>query len=204
VAERKRTSVRAEKPASKSASSVDTGRSDLLAALGEVFRAHGYEGATLALISEATGLGKGSLYNFFPGGKEQMADEVLISIDRWFVDHIYTPLRTASDPATGIAAMYAATDDYFRSGQRVCLVGVVALGASRDIFAAKVKTYFVGWVDALAAALRHLGDDKGAARRKAEHAVLEIQGALVIARAFDDPKVFSRALKESELRLFKK
>lgn len=179
----------------------DAARDHLLAALSEVFRAHGYEGATLALISEATGLGKGSLYNFFPGGKEQMADEVLASIDRWFVDHIYTPLRTTSDPAKGIGAMYAATDAYFRSGQRVCLVGVVALGASRDLFAAKVKTYFVGWVDALAAALRRLGDDKAAARRKAEHAVLEIQGALVIARALDDPKVFSRALKESERRL---
>ncbi len=117
----------------------EAARGDILASLAEVFRAHGYEGATLALISEATGLGKGSLYNFFPGGKEQMATEVLASIDRWFVDNIYTPLRTASDPAKGIAEMYAATDDYFRSGQRVCLVGVVALGASRDVFAARVK-----------------------------------------------------------------
>src|ERR1700720_3544465 len=52
-------------------------RADVLPQLAEVFRAHGYEGATLALISDATGLGKGSLYNFFPGGKEQMAMEVL-------------------------------------------------------------------------------------------------------------------------------
>jgi AcrR family transcriptional regulator len=180
----------------------DVVRGDTLASLAEVFRAHGYEGATLALISEATGLGKGSLYNFFPGGKEQMANEVLASIDRWFVDKIYSPLRTASDPVQGIADMYAATDDYFRSGQRVCLVGVVALGASRDLFGEKVKVYFAGWVDALAASLRRYGDDKTAARRKAEHAVLEIQGALVLARAFDDAKVFSRALKESERRLY--
>lgn len=179
----------------------ETARDDILAALAEVFRAHGYEGATLALISEATGLGKGSLYNFFPGGKEQMANEVLAAIDRWFVDRIYAPLRTPSDPAKGIADMYAATSNYFRSGQRVCLVGVVALGASRDLFGQKVKVYFAGWVDALAAALRRLGNDRTDARRKAEQAVLEIQGALVLARAFDDPKVFSRALKESERRL---
>ena len=65
------------------------------AALGEVFRAHGYEGATLALISEATGLGKGSLYHLFPGGKEQMAAEVLADIDAWFELNIYAPLREA-------------------------------------------------------------------------------------------------------------
>jgi AcrR family transcriptional regulator len=106
-------------------------RADVLPRLAEVFRAHGYEGATLALISDATGLGKGSLYNFFPGGKEHMAMEVLDSIDRWFVDNIYTPLRTSTDPAKGIADMFAAVDDYFRSGQRVCLVGAVAGGGAR-------------------------------------------------------------------------
>lgn len=179
----------------------EAARGDILASLAEVFRAHGYQGATLALISTATGLGKGSLYNLFPGGKEQMAAEVLAAIDRWFTDHIYAPLRMSADPAQGIARMYAATEDYFRSGQRVCLVGVVALGASRDLFGEKVKVYFAGWVDALAAALRRYGDDKPTARRKAEHAVLEIQGALVLARAFNDAKVFSRALKESERRL---
>ncbi|WP_315835549.1 TetR/AcrR family transcriptional regulator [Bradyrhizobium prioriisuperbiae] len=176
-------------------------RADVLPLLAEVFRAHGYEGATLALISDATGLGKGSLYNFFPGGKEQMAMEVLTSIDRWFVDHVYTPLRTSADPARGIADMFAAVDGYFRSGQRVCLVGVVALGASRDPFGDKVKTYFVGWIDALAAALRRLGNDKTVARHKAEQAVLDIQGALVLTRALDDAKVFSRALAASQRRL---
>ena len=44
---------------------------ELLAALGDVFRAHGYEGATPTLITTATGLGKGSLYNIFPCGKRR-------------------------------------------------------------------------------------------------------------------------------------
>src|SRR5258708_12905485 len=108
----------------------------------------------MAMIANATVLGKGSLYNFFQGGKEQRAMEVLASIDQWFVDNIYKPLRTSTDPAKGIADMFAAVDDYFRSGQRVCLVGAVALGTSRDLFDDKVKTYFAGWIDALAAPLR--------------------------------------------------
>ncbi len=51
------------------------------------------------------------------------------------------------------------------------------------------------------AALRRLGDERAVARRKSEQAVLEIQGALVLARAFDDPKLFARAIEESERRL---
>lgn len=176
-------------------------RDTLLGALGEVFRAHGYEGASLALITEATGLGKGSLYHAFPGGKEQMAEEVLASIDGWFVREIYEPLRRTSDPRQGVTDMFAGVDAYFRSGRRVCLIGVVALGSARDLFAERVKTYFVAWVDALAAALRKLGHPQGEARHLAEQAVLEIQGALVLARAVNDAKVFSRALERSQARL---
>ena len=52
-------------------------RADVLPMLGEVFREHGFEGASLAAITARTGLGKGSLYHFFPGGKEEMAAAVL-------------------------------------------------------------------------------------------------------------------------------
>ncbi|ETR78395.1 TetR family transcriptional regulator [Afipia sp. P52-10] len=178
-----------------------TERAELLPVLAEVFRAHGYEGASLALMTAATELGKGSLYHFFPGGKEQMAAEVLADIDRLFNETVYEPLRQTNDPMQGIAGMFAAVDRYFQSGRRVCLVGVVALGAARDAFGEQVKTYFAGWIDALAAALRRSGIEKGVARRQAEQVVLEIQGALVLARALDDPKVFSRALDQAKLRL---
>src|SRR5260370_28701857 len=128
-------------------------RADVLPQLAEVFRAHGYEGATLALISDATGLGKGSLYNFFPGGKEHMAMEVLDSIDRWFVDNIYTPLRTSTDPAKGIVDMFVAVDDFFCSRQRGCLVGARGLVAPRDLFCRKGQNYFSARVACRAAAL---------------------------------------------------
>src|SRR5258708_27888617 len=123
----------------------------------------------MAMIANATVLGKGSLYNFFQGGKEQRAMEVLASIDQWFVDNIYKPLRTSTDPAKGISDMFAAVDDYFRSGQRVCLVGAVALGASRDLFDDRVKTYFARWIDALAPPLPRVRDDRGPPPPKAGH-----------------------------------
>jgi TetR/AcrR family transcriptional repressor of lmrAB and yxaGH operons len=176
-------------------------RADVLPQLAEVFRVHGYEGATLALISEATGLGKGSLYNFFPGGKEQMAMEVLTSIDQWFVDNIYAPLRASTDPAEGIADMFAAVDDYFRSGQR----GVSGWRSGAWRLARPIRrqgqNLFRRLDRCACSALRRLGDDRTAARQKAEQAVLEIQGALVLTRALDDIKVFARALADSRKRL---
>jgi len=172
----------------------DDTRGQVIAQLAEVFRAHGYEGTSLTLITQATGLGKGSLYNLFPRGKEQMAEEVLALIDAWFERNVFAPLRDDRS-GEGIAHMFEATDRYFESGGRVCLVGVFALGAARDIFGKRLRGYFIAWEQALAAALRRQGLTTAQAKDRAENIVLGIQGALVLARANADKGVFSRALK---------
>lgn len=169
-------------------------RADIIPALAEVFRSHGYEGASLALIGQHTGLGKGSLYNFFPGGKEEMAAAVLDHIDGWFRAHVFEPLRATADPSAAIAAMFEATDRYFHSGGRVCIVGVFALSDVRDRFAERINAYFADWRDALAQALQRLGKEPGAAAELAEDIVAGIQGALVTARALGDPSSFGRRL----------
>lgn len=171
-------------------------REDVIPEIAEVFRAHGYEGASLAALTDKTGLGKGSLYNFFPGGKEEMAAAVLDHIDTWFETHVYAPLRNAEDPAVGIAGMFTSVDDYFRSGCRVCLVGLFAMSDARDPFATRIRNYFVEWVDALALALRRAGYKKKKAKHLAEAAVAAIQGGLVLARSLDDPGAFTRTLDD--------
>lgn len=167
-------------------------RPDAITAIAEVFREHGYDGASLTLITAATGLGKGSLYHFFPGGKEEMAAAVLANIDRWFETEIFAPLRR-EDPEDAIPEMIRNVTAYFRSGRRVCLVGAFALSDVRDRFAAPIEDYFRRWVGALRAALRRRGVDKAGAQRRAEIAVAAIQGALVLSRALKDDSVFVRS-----------
>jgi AcrR family transcriptional regulator len=176
-------------------------RGDVVPLLAEVFRAYGYEGASLARIAEGTGLGKGSIYNFFPGGKEQMAETVLAEIDAWFHEQVFQPLRNGADARQGVADMFTAVERYFLSGRKVCLVGVFALGHERDRFADKVRAYFAEWVEALALALARDGHTADAARALAEDIVGGIQGALVLARAADEPELFTRALARMRQRL---
>jgi AcrR family transcriptional regulator len=107
-----------------------TDRESALPALAEAFREHGFEGATLTSLSKATGLGKGSLYNFFPGGKEEMMQAVLENIDGWFANTIFSPLEQAVDPAAAITTMFDDVTTYFRSGRRVCVVGSLGLNSS--------------------------------------------------------------------------
>ncbi|WP_418137870.1 TetR/AcrR family transcriptional regulator [Agrobacterium sp. El2ro-1b] len=176
-------------------------RSDTLAPLAEVFREHGYEGASLALIGKATGLGKGSLYHFFPNGKEEMVRAVLAEIEQWFEYSVYSPLRDGDDADAAIATMLDETAKYFRSGRRVCLVGALAVANTRDLFAQAIRGYFVAWVDALQSALIRQGRDAEQARLLSEDAVLAIQGAIVLSRALDDPAVFQRAIDLLHRRL---
>lgn len=177
-------------------------RADVLPALAEVFREHGYEGASLGLIGQRTNLGKGSLYHFFPGGKAEMAEAVLSDIAAWFETEVFTPLARAETgacaPEEAIAAMLRAVDGYFQSGRRICLVGAFALADTRDRFAAQVDAYFARWTGALAKALQGAGLAPEAAAELAEDAVLRIQGALVLARARGEPAVFSRGLRRLE------
>jgi len=145
AAKAKRRSSRTRKPPRAARSS---------AQLAEVFRAHGYEGTSLSLITEATGLGKGSLYNLFSARQEQMAEEVLVistagSIARWFA-----PLR--DDPSGRGSRGCSMRSTVFQSGGRVCIVGIRA-GCGRDHFGTAVRGYFKAWEDALALALRRQG-----------------------------------------------
>jgi AcrR family transcriptional regulator len=176
-------------------------RADIVPKLAEIFRENGFEGASLALIGQKTGLGKGSLYHFFPGGKEEMAAAVLADIYVWFENNVYRPLREAEDPRRAIADMRRSVIDYFRSGRRVCLVGAFALDNVRDRFAAKIRNYFAGWTQALGVALERAGYDPQTALQRAEEAVANIQGALVLSRALGDASVFERALARIEAQL---
>ena len=160
----------------------------------EAFRALGYEGASFSQITKLTGISKGSLFHLFPGGKEQMAAEILAGIDEWFVKNVYEPLETG-EPQAALGHMWAQTDSYFRSGGRICLVGAFALDATRDHFRAAIQTYFTRWVQALTGCLVRGGADTTEASAFAEQAVLGIQGGLLLARAINDEAVFARTLK---------
>ena len=80
-----------------------------------------------------------------PAGQVYLVDRRLLDPRRPIVPpgQKPTPLQAADDPARAVAEMVEAVDRYFRSGQRVCLVGVIALGAARDSFATRLTSLLV-------------------------------------------------------------
>jgi TetR/AcrR family transcriptional repressor of lmrAB and yxaGH operons len=175
-------------------------REDLIARIGEAFREHGYDGASLTLIGRAVGLGKGSLYHYFPEGKPEMARLVLAHVHDWFEANVFDPLRRESGEAA-LRRMFDATRQYFRGGRRICLAGAFALDRTRDAFACAVSRYFEEWLRALEEFLARSGVPSGKSHELSCAALASVQGGLVLARALDDAELFMIAVADSENRL---
>lgn len=181
-------------------------RADVIPLLAEVFRELGYEGTSITKITSRTGISKGSLYYFFPKGKKEMAEAVLEHIDDWFVYNVFEPLEK-DEPRVAIQKMWCAVENYFQSGQRICLLGAFSLSETRDKFSSNIHDYFCKWIDSLCKSLVQSGIEAEKATIISEEIVGGIQGGIILAKALDDKSVFERTLlnlkKKIENYIFK-
>jgi AcrR family transcriptional regulator len=169
--------------------------------LVKVFRQYGYEGATLSRISQATGLGKASLYHHFPNGKQEMAAAVLQYVGEWFENTILMPLRSQEEPAQRIRLMSDRLRQFYDCGRSACLLAIFTLGESDDLFHAQVNQMLNAWIDSLAEVMVESGISAKQARLRAEDAVIQVQGALVLTRGLDDTEPFERTLRQLPVNL---
>lgn len=169
-------------------------KSDVIPIISELFRKYGFEGTSISHILEATGLGRSSIYHFFPGGKDEMAEAVLENVDQWFEENMFQLLEN-SNSTQAIDEMLKNVASYFKSGQRICLVGAFALEETRSKFEDQLSSYFERWIDVLAKNFEKLGLSKNDAKSKSIHFVSSIQGAIVVSRATQNYNHFESVMK---------
>ena len=171
-------------------------REQVIDKLMMALRKHGYDGASLAELSKATGLGKSSLYHYFPKGKDEMTRAVLDQLAAQLDAALFTPLRAKGPARRRIEGMIATVDQFYRGGREACLLGSLVVGETKDRFHGKLSAIFEEWVDAIAQALRDGGLPKGVARSRAADAVIRIEGALILAGAMGETAPFRRTLDQ--------
>lgn len=170
----------------------------------QLFRQYGYDGTTLSRISQATGLGKASLYHHFPGGKDDMVAAVLDFLDRWLEEHLLQALRSEGDALTRLHRMCDRVSELYEGGQQPCLFAILLMGSARELFHAKVQALLQTWIDAIADVLIEAGLDKTLARQRGEDAAIAIQGALILAHGLNDLAPFERVVKQLPQELCRK
>lgn len=161
-----------------------------------VFRSYGYEGATLSRISQATGLGRASLYHHFPSGKKEMVQAVLDYVEELFEATVFEPLRSPGEPRSRLQSMSQSLNQFYNCGRDACLLSVFSLGESNDLFGDRVHRALKAWIDGLVQVLTDAGLPPEMARQRAEDAVIEIQGALILSRGLGSTEPFERTLQQ--------
>lgn len=163
--------------------------------IGRTFKDVGYEGASLAMIADVTGLKKSSLYHRFPDGKEQMANEVLASVVATLDAELFPTLEGDASVERKVASFVDVMDAVYASGRESCLLNMLCPPrGGTSVRGDAIAGIFRRLIDALAKVAEQAGSSANDARRRAEEALVTLQGSLVVARGVDDPAVFGRAL----------
>lgn len=161
-----------------------------------LFRQYGYDGTTLAKISEATGLGKASLYHHFPDGKDEIAKTVLDSLQVFMQEQILPTLHGEGEALNKFEKMCDQLSGVYERGGQPCLFAILLMGSARDTFHDQVKTIFQTWIEAMVRVLQEAGLEQKLATERAEDAAISIQGALILTQGLDSTSIFQRVVNE--------
>ena len=170
----------------------------LIDQLSRVISQHGYEAASLQLLSEASGLKRASLYHRFPGGKPEILDAALARAEERF-DEMLAPANVAGDPTRRAKQIAKEIDRYYDGGQESCLI--VALSLAGPERKAKAQPCLTAWTQAFARISSDAGVGAKEARERADELVAQIEGALVISAATGNRVPFERAVARLPHRL---
>lgn len=170
-------------------------KDEVLARLMATFRSDGYDGASLAELSQRTGLGKSSLYHYFPGGKAEMATAVLAHLGLALTESFKEALA-GKTPEAQLTRLLAGIDAFYGGGKTACILERLAASVDRARFKKPLTKAFEAFVGAFVEIALGAGLPEKVARARAESAVVRIEGALVLVAATGDAGVFARALSE--------
>lgn len=177
-------------------------KEEVVERLETVFREQGYGGASLKLLSEATGLGRSSLYHYFPRGKEDMAACVLARANQWVAENVIGALHDPGKPETRLKNAGRKLIEFYDDGNKSCLLELFALGEAKHYFGTTVREALFGIQQAFETIMLEARIRPALARQRAEDAIISIQGSLVLSRSTGSNASFQRTVKSLPKRFF--
>jgi TetR/AcrR family transcriptional repressor of lmrAB and yxaGH operons len=161
-------------------------RGAIVRAAAKLFRRNGYAATGINEIAEVSGAPKGSLYHYFPGGKDQIGEAAV----RFAGAGVVATLEKLEQEHGSGSAMIRAyckllagwmAKSGFRDG---CPIATTLLESAPQSagMATAGREAFAGWCAVIARTLIRDGFGKAEAERLSTLAVSSIEGALILAR----------------------
>jgi AcrR family transcriptional regulator len=165
-------------------------RERIVDASSELFRRQGFASTGVKQIVEQANAPFGSVYHFFPGGKEQIGEEVVRWSGALYLDLIAAIFDGAPDVATATnefflgAAWTVEESDYADA----CPIATLALevASTNETLRTATADVFESWVADLTRRYIAAGIGRRRARSLAELGFCALEGAFLLSRATRD------------------
>ena len=162
-------------------------RDRIVTATTELFRRQGFHGTSLKQVAEHSQSPTGSIYHFFPGGKEELGVAVMHesgaayqSLFEWIADE-------SDGIADGVHAFFTGAADALDEADFVdiCPIGTVAreVASTNEPLRVATKTVFAAWHASLTRRLSAEGARPEDAAALADTLIAAIEGGFILARA---------------------
>jgi AcrR family transcriptional regulator len=156
-------------------------------ATAEGFRRQGYTGTGLKQIASDADAAFGSLYHFFPGGKEELGAEVIRWSGRMYMQLFIDVVLTEPDVVTAVGRFFtdAAKDVEESDFADACPIATVALevSSSSEPLRQACAEVFESWLTSATEYFAGAGIDRPEARRLAWQMLSLLEGAFIFSRA---------------------
>ncbi|NYI79088.1 TetR/AcrR family transcriptional regulator [Nocardioides panzhihuensis] len=162
-------------------------RTRILDASTELFRRQGMSGTGLKQIAEVAKAPFGSIYHFFPGGKDDLAGETIRRAGGEYRDLVLAFFAGPDDLLTNVETAFAAAatvlveTDYADA----CPIATVALevASTNEPLRQATAEVFADWIEAGGRHLEQRGVPPEAARGLIIGFITSLEGAFVLARS---------------------
>lgn len=166
-------------------------REHIIATTSVLLTQQGYHATGLNQIVRESGTPRGSLYHYFPNGKEELAAEAIRYRGAQMTAHVAGELARIDDPAEAVVRLVRTMVDNlvrreFASGAPVAAVAMEASSASERLRRACEEVY-ASVRGPFEEALARLGFDSDIARRRSTAIVAALEGGLVLSYTSLDP-----------------
>jgi AcrR family transcriptional regulator len=166
---------------------MSTTRERIIERSAELFRLQGYSATGVKQIVTAAKAPFGSLYHFFPGGKEELGAEAIRVSGAFYLQLIPAILDPAPDIVTGVRDFFAGAAEHLKETDYVdaCPIATVALEVSStsETMRLACAEAFESWIVAGAKRFVRAGIDPDRARELAVEMFAALEGAFILARA---------------------
>ncbi|MFF2479378.1 TetR/AcrR family transcriptional regulator [Paenibacillus sp. NPDC058071] len=179
-------------------------RDAIIHCAAQLFHKQGYHGTGLSQIIKDSSCPKGSLYYYFPEGKEQLALACIEHTHQLVAEKWEAIFKQTDNPGIAVETFIATMVDEAEASGFDCFfpvgswVAVEASGVSNQLQEA-CQNVVNRWHFFLSEQLRKAGLPDSAAEEAALTVLSLTEGALHIALIYRDPKPFLNASKHSKL-----